>query len=88
MSEFAILSRLQHDAHVRVINVNSDLTMDEVVEACCEPAVGYQTTHPDPGKPLRVRLTTPEDSAEPFPRDMKVKDAGFKHYECVDIYVE
>lgn len=88
MSEFAILSRLQNDAHIRVINVSDDLTMDQVVEACLEPAVGYQTTHPAPGQLLRVRPTTPEDNAEPFPRDMTVKDAGFKHYECVDIYAE
>lgn len=88
MATLAVLSRLQYDAHIRVINIDSEFTMDEVARACAAPAVGYQTSHPDPSKPLRIRLTTKNDSATPFPRDMKVKDTKMKHYECIDVFVE
>ena len=88
MALVAVLSRLQFDAHTRVIDVEAEFTMDEVAEACALPAVGYQTTHPDPTKPLRVRVTTDDDSAPVLPRDMTVKEAGFTHFECIDVYVE
>lgn len=88
MPKLAVLSRLQNDAHIRVIDIDTEFTMDDVAKACAAPAVGYQTSHPDPSKPLRIRLTTKDDSAVPFPRDMKVKDTRFKHYECIDVFVE
>jgi hypothetical protein len=88
MPGFAVLSRLQFDAHVRVINVEPDFTMDQVAEACAAPAVGYQTSHPDPSKPLRIRLTTPKDDAPAFPRNLKVKETSMRHYECIDVFVE
>jgi len=88
MANVALLSRLQNDAHVRVINVDTDFTMDEVAAACAAPAVGYQAQHPDPSKPLRVRLTTKDDSAPALPRGLRVKEAEFKHFECVDVFVE
>jgi hypothetical protein len=84
----ALLSRFQNDAHVRVIDVAPELTMDEVAAACAAPAVDRQVRHPDPVKPLRVRKTTPDDSAPAFPRDLTVRDAGFRHFECIDVFVE
>lgn len=83
-----LLSRFQNDAHVRVIDVTADLTMDEVAAACAAPAVDRQVRHPDPAKPLRVRLTTPDDSAPPFDRALTVREAGFRHFECIDVFVE
>jgi hypothetical protein len=88
MASIAVLSRLQFDAHTRVIDVDSGFSMDQVAAACAAPAVGYQTTHPDPSKPLRVRRTTDDDSAATLPRNMTVKDAGFTHFECIDVFVE
>lgn len=84
----ALLSRFQNDAHVRVIDVQPDQTMDEVAAACAAPAVDRQVRHPDPSKPLRVRMTTPDDSALPLERKLTVREAGFRHYECVDVFVE
>lgn len=84
----ALLSRFQNDAHVRVIDVAPDFTMDQVAAACAEPAVDRQVRHPAPGKPLRVRRTTKDDSAQPFERSLTVREAGFRHYECVDVFVE
>lgn len=88
MSNVAVLSRLQFDAHTRVIDVDDAFTMDQVAAACAAPAVGYQTTHPDPSKPLRVRRTTDDDSAPTLPRELTVTAAGFTHFECIDVFVE
>jgi hypothetical protein len=84
----ALLSRFQNDAHVRVIDVESHFTMDQVAVACAAPAVDRQVRHPAPGKPLRVRLTTKDDGAAPLARSLTVEQAGFRHYECVDVFVE
>ena len=88
MATVAIISRFQHDAHTRIIDVDAAFTMDQVAAACAAPAVDRQVRHPDPSKPLRVRLTTDEDSAPALPRSMTVAEAGFKHFECVDVFVE
>jgi Toluene-4-monooxygenase system protein B (TmoB) len=84
----ALLSRFQNDAHVRVIDVEPDQTMEEVATLCAAPAVDRQVRHPNRTKPLRVRLTTPDDSARPFDFKTTVREAGFRHYECVDVFVE
>lgn len=84
----ALLSRFQNDAHVRVIDVEPDFTMDQVAAACAAPAVDRQVRHPDKTKPLRVRLTSPADDAPPFDRAMTVQQAGFVHFDCVDVFVE
>jgi len=88
MASVAVLSRLQFDAHTRVIDVEGEFTMDQVAAACAAPAIGYQAKHPDATKPLRIRFTTDDDTAKPLPREMTVKDAGFKHFECIDVFVE
>ena len=88
MAPIAILSRFQYDAHVRVIDVGESFTMDQVAAACAYPAVDHTVRHPDSSKPLRVRRTTEGDSAPPLPQAMTVVEAGFKHFECVDVYVE
>ena len=88
MPVIAMLSRFQNDAHVRVINVEPSFTMDQVATACAAPAVDRQVRHPDPSKPLRVRKTTKEDVAPALPRAMTVAEAGFRHFECIDVFVE
>jgi hypothetical protein len=88
MASVALVSRLQFDPHVRVVDVDESFTMDQVAAACAEPAIGRQARHPSPGKPLRVRRTTDDDSAPGLPTSLTVKQAGFTHYEPVDIYVE
>ena len=89
----AVLSRFQNDAHVRVIDVESRAAVltrqaDQVAAACAAPAVDRQVRHPAPGKPLRVRPTTKDDSAPAYARAMTVREAGFRHYECIDVFVE
>lgn len=84
----ALLSRFQNDAHVRVIDVLPEQTMDEVAAACAAPAVDRQVRHPDRTKPLRVRMTTPDDSAPPLAREATVGQIGLRHFDCVDVFVE
>jgi Toluene-4-monooxygenase system protein B (TmoB) len=88
MPVIAVLSRFQNDAHVRVINLELTFTMDDVAAACAEPAVDRQVRHPDRSKPLRVRHTTEQDDAPALPRSMTVSEAGFRHFECIDVFVE
>ncbi|MFF5264379.1 toluene-4-monooxygenase system B family protein [Actinomadura viridis] len=83
----AVIGRLQYDAHTRIIDVETGYTMDQVVEACLAPAVGYQARHPKPGASLLVRLTTDTDDAEPFPRNMTVEEAGLRHFQQIDVFV-
>jgi len=85
MAELGILSRFQGDAHIKVVNVDTEMTFEELAEACKAHSVGLHV--PDqPGKTLRVRRTTDSDDAPPFPRDMKVKDASLGHLDCLDVY--
>jgi len=88
MATIGILSRLQFDAHTRSINVESDDTMDRVAEAAASVAIGIHAVHPDPSQPLRVRFTTDDDSGKPLARDLTVAQAGFRHFDCIDVYVE
>ena len=88
MAALAVVSRVQFDAHTRIIDLDTNWSMDEVVRACLAPAVGYQLKPPAPDKILRVRHTTTDDSGEPYPRDMKVDRAGWTHLECIDVYAE
>jgi ActR/RegA family two-component response regulator len=88
MGSVAVVSRVQYDAHTRIIDLDTSWTMDEVVKACLAPAVGYQLKPPNPNNVLRVRHTTDDDSASPYPRDMTVDRAGWKHLECIDVFAE
>src|SRR4029453_4100139 len=42
----ACVTRLQNDAHVRLTEVDLELTMDEVAALSAAPAIGYQASHP------------------------------------------
>jgi toluene monooxygenase system protein B len=85
MAALGILSRFQGDAHIKVVNVDTEMTFEEVAAACKVHSVGLHV--PDqPGKVLRVRRTTDSDDAPPFPPGMKVKDAGLRHLDSLDVY--
>jgi len=87
-NEFPILSRMQYDGHIRVVDVAPDFTMDQVAAACAAYSVGTHLPPPEPGKPLRIRPTTDDDNAAPFPADMTVAGAELQKFDCVDIYIE
>lgn len=87
MVAFPILSRFQYDAHVKVVEIEPEQTIDEVAAACAHHSIGLHVKD-QPGKGLRVRPTTEDDDAEPWPGDMTVSDAGIKFYDPIDVYFE
>ena len=66
---------------------DTDFTMDQVAAACAEHCINHHVKD-QPGKRLRVRRTTEDDSAEPLPPEMTVAEAGLQMYDCLDIYFE
>lgn len=85
MAALGILSRFEGDAHIKVVNVDTEMSFDELAAACKVHSVGLHV--PDqPGKTLRVRRTTETDNAPPFPREMRVKDAKVQHLDSLDVY--
>lgn len=87
MSAFPILSRFQQDAHIKVVEIEPGQTMDEVAAACAYHSINLHVAE-RPGKTLRVRPTTDNDDAEPWPRDTTVEKAGIRYFDCIDIYFE
>jgi len=87
MSAFPILSRFQQDAHIKTIEIESGQTMDQVAATCASHSIGLHVAE-RPGETLRVRPTTDDDSASPWPRDLTVQQAGIRFYDCIDIYFE
>ena len=87
MSAFPILSRFQQDAHIKTVEIESGQTMDEVAATCAFHSIGLHVAE-KPGQTLRVRPTTEDDSAPPWPRDLTVEKAGIRFYDCIDIYFE
>jgi toluene monooxygenase system protein B len=85
MDNFPILSRFQHDCHVKVVDTQASDTIAELAAACAHQSVGVHVKD-QPGKILRVRPTTDDDNAEPYSPDMTVKDAGLVMYDCIDVY--
>ena len=87
MSAIAFISRIQFDPHVRVTDADDSFTMDQLAAACAALALNRQTRHPEIGKPLRVRRTTEDDSAALLPREMTIRNAGLRHFDCIDVLV-
>lgn len=87
MSAFPILSRFQYDCHIKVVEAEPALTMDELAATCAVHSIGLHVKD-QPGKQLRVRPTTDDNSAQPWPCDMSVADAGIVKYDSLDIYFE
>ncbi|MEV5408769.1 toluene-4-monooxygenase system B family protein [Thermopolyspora sp. NPDC052614] len=85
-SRLALLGRFEADLCVRVVDVAPDYTIAQVIEAAAELTVDRYVRRPEPGMTLRLRRTTPDDSAPPLPPDLTVAEAGLRHFDCVDVY--
>lgn len=83
MAMFPITSNFQEDFVLQLVAVDTDHSMDEVAAAAAVHSIGRRVKA-RPGV-LRVRR---QGSAEPFPRDLKVAEAGLRPMECVEIYWE
>ena len=84
MALFPISSKFEGDFVLKLVPVDTENTMDEVAEAAAEHSVGIHVPN-QPGKVIRARA---EGAAEPFPRDMLLKDAGLGPTDTVDFYFE
>lgn len=80
-----IISRFQYDAHCKIVDVAPHWTMDEMTEACAYHSLGHHVRD-EPGKILRVRRMTDDDSAMPFARKATVGELGFKPLDILDVY--
>lgn len=83
MALFPLTSNFQEDFVLQLVAVDTENSMDEVAAAAAVHSVGRRVK-PRPGV-LRVRR---QGSNEPFPRDLKVGEAGLRPMECVEIFWE
>jgi len=81
MALFPLSSNFEGDFVLQLLPVDTENTMDEVAAAAAEHSVNRRVL-PQPDKVLRVRR---HGTNEMIPRDTKVKDAGFKPSETIDI---
>lgn len=85
MSAFPILSRFEFDCHVKVVEAEPEQSIDALAAACAYHSIGLHVKD-QPGRVLRVRPTTDDDDAAPWPREMSVAEAGIKYFDSIDIY--
>jgi len=83
MALFPLTSNFQEDFVLQLVAVDTENSMDDVAAAAAVHSVGRRVKA-RPGV-LRVRR---QGEVEPFPRDLKVADAGLRPMECVEIYWE
>ncbi len=87
MAKLWVLSRFQYDGHVKTVHAETDQTMDEFAAFCAQFSIGHHVQD-RPGATLRVRPTTDDDSAPPYPRDMTLEAVNPQQWDCFDIYFE
>ena len=83
MALFPLTSNFQEDFVLQLVAIDTDNSMDELAAAAAVHSVGRRVKA-RPGI-LRVRR---QGSNEPFPRDLKVGEAGLRPMECVEIFWE
>lgn len=81
MADFPLHSNFQGDFVPVLVLVDTEDTMDEVAAKCAYHSVGKRVA-PQPGRILRVRR---HRAADNLPRDLKVKDAGLRVSETIDV---
>lgn len=84
MALFPLTSNFQEDFVLQMLAVDTENTMDEVAAAAAHHSVGRRVA-PRPGQIMRVRR---QGSTEPFPRDMKVREAGLGPMACIEVVWE
>jgi toluene monooxygenase system protein B len=84
MALFPLTSNFQEDFVLQLLAVDTENSMDEVAAAAAHHSVGRRVA-PRPGHIMRVRR---QGSAEPFPRGMKVLEAGLRPMECIEVVWE
>jgi len=81
MADFPLHSNFQGDFVPVLVLVDTEDTMDQVAAKCAHHSVGKRVA-PQPDKVMRVRR---HRAAECFARDLKVRDAGLRAAETIDV---
>lgn len=84
MALFPIASKFEGDFVLKLVPVDDESTMAEVADAASVHSINLHVAE-QPGKTIRARK---EGASDPFPLDMKLKDAGLMPTECVEFYYE
>jgi toluene monooxygenase system protein B len=84
MALFPLTSNFEEDFVLQLLAIDTENSMDEVAAAAAHHSVGRRVT-PRPGQIMRVRR---QGAADPFPRGMKVAEAGLRPMECIEIVWE
>jgi toluene monooxygenase system protein B len=83
MALFPLTSNFQEDFVLQLVAVDTENSMDELAAAAAVHSVGRRVKAR--AGILRVRR---QGASEPFPRELKVGDAGLRPMECVEIFWE
>jgi len=83
MALFPLTTNFQEDFVLQLVPIDTENNMDELAAAAAVHSVGRRVKA-RPGV-LRVRR---QGSNEPFPRDLKIGEAGLRPMECVEIFWE
>lgn len=84
MALFPLTSNFQEDFVLQLLAVDTENTMDEVAAAAAHHSVGRRVAD-RPGHIMRVRR---QGSGELLPRDLRVREAGLKPMECIEVVWE
>jgi toluene monooxygenase system protein B len=84
MAMIPVVQNLHDEFVLYVTMIDSERTMDEVCMDVAKVSIGFDKNG-RPDQPLRVRKLG--DDA-PFPRDMKVSDAGIQPMMSLEFYYE
>jgi hypothetical protein len=85
MADFPLAINLQGDYGYKVVVVDDDNTVEEVINTSVDQIVGVLVAPFPKGTVLRARQ---HDNEAPLDNSIKIKDAGFIQMEALQIYVE
>lgn len=84
MALLPLVSHFHGDFVLKLLPVDTGLTMAQVAAAAAENAVGIHVAD-QPGRAIRARK---QDSDSLFPLDMKLADTGLGAMDCVEFFFE
>ena len=85
MADFPLAINLQGDYGYKVVVVDDENTIEDVINTSVEQIVGVLVAPFPSGTVLRARQ---HDSETPLENSIKIKDANFIQMEALQIYVD
>lgn len=84
MALLPLVSHFHGDFVLKLLPVDTGLTMAQVATAAAENAVGIHVAD-QPGKVIRARK---QDAEAAYPLDMTLADSGLAAMDCVEFYFD